>query len=77
MGIVGGSFDRSRSRACERVVAELLVATSGEVLPPLACGELGEIGDAVACEDVGVDIYNDPEVTEDAMEDDLLFLAGP
>lgn len=77
MGIVGGRFDRSRSRPCERAVAELLVATSGEVLPPLARGELGEIGDAVACEEVGVDIYNDPEVAEDAMEEDLLVLAGP
>ena len=55
----------------------LHVATNGEELPPLACGELGETGDAGAYEDVGVDTYNDPEVAEDAMEDDLLTLAGP
>lgn len=40
-------------------------------------GEVGETGDLEACEGEGVDTCNDPDVAEDAMEEDLLVLAGP
>ena len=55
----------------------MLVATDGEELPPLARGELGEIGDAEVYEGDRVDTYKDPDVAEDDIEEDLLILAGP
>lgn len=72
-----GSFDTSQPSPCESANEELLVAADGEKLSPLGCGDLSEIGDAEANEDGGVDTYNDPDVAVDAMEADLLVLAGP
>lgn len=77
VGMARGSSDESQPSNFNRVVARLLVVADGEDLPPLTRGELGDVGEAEANEGDGVDAYNDPDVAEDAIEDDLLVFARP